>query len=459
MIIKSIPFLLLSLACVAHAQPAPSFKSANDNKSLSTLDIVEFGAVGDGTTDNSGAFSQVSSAATSLISSGSSVSIKIPAGKYKTSTPIQINADNNYGGHISVTGDGSSSVIMPTGTISAIDVEIKKGDVNFDISHLVVSKSFGAAGGEAVEIHSYSGPMGHGFLNDIVCDNLSSDGSKSPFHSCIHMRNVIRTDVSHVKNLYNAPGNGDPNAGIGIWEDGTDGLYTVDNHVRDLQQTDGFAYILLTGHVEGLTVDALTGLGGAYGVYAPGRSWSLISPGKDKERYPNNYLLWMTVTNSHINSYLRGIYAVSANSVKISNSLFYNTMLGSSNNIIPVYPDHSYLPLTTANQGGNNIGGYSYIGVDLVNPSWSHVYSNEIQSANAQGSTGLSVQKIDYDGTQDSCINNFVYSNISIGSTAASMSFGPGISKSFIYDNVIDGQYYNGSTGNIYYNNKSNGDF
>lgn len=425
------------------------------------LNVKSYGALGDGVTDDSRAFTAINSESAKRIAAGKNVAVYFPPGHYKTGVPLQIVIDNPQGSFTSIRGEGGSSVIEPLGTYSGVDLEIKSGDAHFNVSDLVVSKVSGRKGGEAVEIHSYTGPMGQGRVRNINCENMDRNGNRIPFHSCIHLRNVIRTDVSSIKNMNAGTGFGSPDSGIGIWLDGTDNLYTVDNHIHDIQQTNGFAYVAMTGHVEGATIDALTGLYAAYGIYAPGRSWLMTPAGsKNRAMYPNTHLLWVTLTNSHIATYFRGVYAVSSGAVKVANDLFFNAMLGSNRNIVTPDSDGTpYLPLTTNMQGGGRTRGYSYIGIDLVNAGTSHVYANEIQCAGAQASTGISVSNISYGGRQEDTRNNFIFDNGVFGSTGDSVVLGAGVKQTVIHDNVANGAYNNRSSDFLFDNNLQDNNF
>ncbi|MBV1835425.1 glycoside hydrolase family 55 protein [Novacetimonas pomaceti] len=368
------------------------------------LNVKDFGAQGDGVTDDTAAVEAAVTKAMSLLANGISVEIDFPPGKYKKSSPIvaEIRASSNT--NFAVIGALGMTTISDTGAHDGIDVTYSAFGGTFRVSDLRFDKSMSASpGGDAIKVHSQNQAIAHGIISDIYCDNIGSDGSTSrPFQSCLHLQNVIRSDIEHISNLNAGTGNAAWNAGTALWLDGTDGLYTVDNHATDIQVLGGFAAVALTGHVEGFQVDKITDLYTAYGVYAPGRSWLLTADGNNAAMYPNTTLLWVTVRDSHLNTYFRGAYFVSGGSINVYGNLLYNAFnsarSGDGQSMTPA--PGAYLPVST-NELAGSATAYSYSGSDMVNCSWCVVNDNEVHAATATNSTGILASHIGYDSTDD----------------------------------------------------------
>jgi len=90
-----------------------------------TVSVMDFGAVGDGATDDTAAIQAALNA---------SSSVYIPAGTYKTTAALTITGNSKF-----VYGDGANSVIKPYGAINAIQVGDGVGTVNLGgISNILI---------------------------------------------------------------------------------------------------------------------------------------------------------------------------------------------------------------------------------------------------------------------------------------------------------------------------------
>ncbi len=385
------------------------------------LNVKDYGVVGGGIGDDTQGLMKAEAVAQAQLTQTGRISILFPAGRILTSQPFVLSVP--VGGHVKIDGENGTTELMTTANTSAIRLIGQSytasppadGEIYVSLNGIRAVKANGtAAGSEAFEVIG-NNPLPEVDSTDLRC-SAPYGASKTPWHSCFHGVNVVRSDFNNLTMEDNGDNLGDPNQGIGLWIDATKGLYSVDNNVSKLQVVSGYAAVVLSNHVEGLKITQSLFLSNAYGVYAPG----LTAAGAASDASTD----WIDVSQTHVNDTIRGVYAVGANSVKVDDDVFYwsynvgTTPTLDSTAVLPV--DGSVLNPTGAN------GGLSYVGVDVINGSYAQVNNNEMQGFLAPYSNGIRLDSKTYGNSSakgqgqytvgGNTINSFQVMGVQIGS-------------------------------------------
>ncbi|MCQ8240506.1 hypothetical protein [Rhizosaccharibacter radicis] len=287
------------------------------------VDLADQGTVGDGVTDDTAAANMAVAKVNAALAAGKGTALFLPPGTYNVGAvnPIVVPQGVTFG----VFGSpGGTTVRERLGSTTPILVQEQKvgspgGYYQVTIRDLTMQLTAAAAGGNGVEIDGTPASQGGAQLQPTV-ENISciNNGGASAFwYACAKVANAEHVTMRRINDIAAGLGNGDPSQGVAAWlyttPDAATANFSVDHHLSDITITGGFTAVRSDNHVEGLQIDHVTAVGPAYGVYSP--VWAL-SGGK----YGVNYL---TLSGSHLNTKIAGIYCEACDSIKTSSDLMF----------------------------------------------------------------------------------------------------------------------------------------
>lgn len=264
-----------------------------ENRLEDYVSVKDFGALGDGSTDDTTAFQ-------AAIDTGKTV--RVPAGTYKITSTLSFSRQN-----VSVIGDGTRNTRirfdMTSGDGFDIDID-ESGGNSFYTAHLEGFRITASTGGvnRAIYIHSnnsFGEVYRHAYINNL---RISGNWSKG-----IDLLNTVAFRISDV-----VAGLGSATEAISIRGFSTDS--TISNvSINDITSGRGAA-IYIEGESEGIHVHQATVVNCTAGIY-----WESSSTGE-----PALY-----VSSSHINALQYCIYADKVFQLNINGNLFYAMGSGS----------------------------------------------------------------------------------------------------------------------------------
>ena len=278
------------------------------------VSVKDFGAVGDGTTDDTAAFQ---SAFNSCASTGSA--LRIPAGSYILSNLISASAATNV---FSIFGDGDGSTKLIWTSAGGIRLDYSSA-TNYRRAHggvyrdlCLFSRVLTGAGTAFTYIGSASGS---GSTNSVSFENIYIDNDVLTNNTNYYWNNGINITDGHSASVLFCYIYGNRNlsatdysgSGIIINEDCTEGAEIIGCAVGSWNKAVELKATAATSGTEGARVIACTLVTNGYGVYADNSL--LISAGNPG----------LNVTNNHISSTLADVYLIGANQIHISENLIY----------------------------------------------------------------------------------------------------------------------------------------
>ncbi|MBS0982135.1 glycosyl hydrolase family 28-related protein [Gluconobacter cerinus] len=355
----------LSVSAGASSSPRTLEKHFSD-----VVNVKDFGAQGDGQSDDTAALDAAFSYAENRTKSGS-VAVVMPMGTYLTTHTEQFTSHIADSGHgYTVEGDNGATILVNSGPGDVLQITANNG-VNA-IHGLAFRTTYtGNTHFDGLHVLGNSGPIANYNISDITCLNTDAAGNVYRLNACVHVQGGIHSHFDHIWNLGLPRGTGLPTEGIALLLDGQDASgYVVDNNASDVSQTGGFATLALYGHIEGIFANHLKSVYSSYGVFAPGEE--LIKKwGGNPALYTNFTLLGGAVTSSYFNARLRPVYMVGASEFHIDG----NEIGGIDDSA--ALAQSQYLPSTHQKFGGTGSKN-SWVGVDLINPSQDHVTNNYV---------------------------------------------------------------------------------
>lgn len=381
--------MLRLITCVS-LSAAIGFLVAPHSASGATLDnsainLREFGARGDNLSDDTNAYNSAVDRINERLSDGASVRFLIPPGKYilRNARPIALPQSSS----LEIEAEAGASLVEAEDRTPVIIREVARahGGISRVIVHgLTVTRRNDTPEshitGDGIDILGLPQSQGGGKMR-ITASDLRCDGR---FMACLKLENPVNATIRGFRSAMPGTFNADPTQGTGIW------LYTtpdparinasIDNHITDSVMTGGFAGIRIDNHSEGLQISAATIVGASYGLYAPA---DLRSNGAS----------WISVSGSHFNTSVAGIYAENASNLNFTGNLFFA--------LPPVaYGPNAQLP---RDFGAFSAASPGWAGIWALNASSSAFNGNSFYGflRPGQNSTGIRFSKMDDDKGRD----------------------------------------------------------
>ena len=294
-----------------------------------TLKVLNFGAVCDGVTDDTGAV-QAAFAAAAAVPNGAV--LEVPQRACLISGPVSQSLGAKRSIHLKGAG-GLSGFVSSNG--SGFSITLTDGTAGFDASDV----AFMRVG---------SGQAGTG---------LSVQATVTQTHTISHFRNVLfsgtgafwqvglrlsalSAPVIEGMRSYQPDGSGS-GSGYGLHLTGPDTAhFLTDAKISNSLFQGGYATIKVDGAVQGVYVANSEGIGSDYGIHASDATGVFLQE-------------LLTVTNSHWNNALAGIYMLNFHENQISNNLFLH--------FAPL-PARSYQAIFADRSGYMTITGNTFLG-------------------------------------------------------------------------------------------------
>ncbi|MCQ8240996.1 glycosyl hydrolase family 28-related protein [Rhizosaccharibacter radicis] len=293
------------------------------DKFVETIDVKDAGALGDGVSDDTAAINAAIAQVNARLAAGTGTALFLPPGAYSVGVlnPVIVPQGTTFGLFGSPGGTTIRERVAATTPILVQERKVgsQGGYYQITVRDLTVQLMSTTTGGNGVEIDGTPVSQGGGTLQPTV-ENVSciNNGAASAFWmSCVKVADAEHISVRRINDIAAGIGNGDPSQGTAVsiytTPDAATANFSVDHHISDVTITGGFAAVRSDNHVEGLQIDHVTAVGSTYGLYAP--AW-MLSGGK----YGVNYL---TLTGSHLNTKVAGVYCEACASAKFSNDLMF----------------------------------------------------------------------------------------------------------------------------------------
>lgn len=278
-----------------------------------TFDVRAFGAVGDGSTDDTSA---VNSAISAAITAGRGV-VYFPAGKYRLTSQIAVDISAAGNPAIAIRGDGeeitdlywtsaSGGFLVTLGTASGWEGD--KG--SFVISDLSMTTTQTGGGGSAIRFNG-TGASGLAPLKIIQNVAMSGEDTTKYWTRGIHSNDAGAINCVNVR--YQGKSSTTPNnLGVGFYVEGS-------NNPTDFQFVNCFFWLCekgweITGTAEGVYITNSTSIDVQTGV-----RWNTAAEEP-----------LLALSNSHIASYSYCLHLTNCIQYQICNNLLYGSVNGSS---------------------------------------------------------------------------------------------------------------------------------
>ncbi len=372
------------------------------------VDVRDFGARGDGASDDTAALASAVAAVNRLEAAGRSAVLRVPAGTYRARAVPQIDAVVHQA--VSVVGDGNGastlSLLTNAGGIrivfhpAADRRGTPSGQGNISGVRVTHAASVRGASGDAFALIGVSEAEGGGVTGGVL-DDLRCDPVASAFEACLRLQDVNDMHVGRIDYEGLPFGTGRMLDGTGVLLTSSPGSYSVDNVIDQLvMASGGFAGVRTIGHVEGTHVTNSTIFGAAYGLYFP--EWNDGADGN----------LYGSVIGNHVNTFVRGVYVEGAVSWKIADNLFYFFSIGGrqwANLAVGATP-----PIDAIHNPAD-AGEIQWSPIDLGNPVTDQITGNDLDGFDASGN-GIYLHVQAY-GRQPrgACASNTITANSVVG--------------------------------------------
>ncbi len=266
------------------------------------VNVRDYGALCDGTTDDAAAFRRAAVAATSTARRGGA-RIYIPAGTCHLGASLTLALP--AGRSVAVAGDGAGLTTLDFAPgIDGIAVSLSSGSAA-SVTGLTINRT-GAqvAGNTGLAITATGAVPGAVVVRDV---DTTSDRYPGSWANGIVLTSTADAVIDHVHTVAGFP----PEAANGLVIRGVDGRYAADTTISNSKFQGGNIGILVSGYVQGVLAANIFAIAGNFGV-----SWT---DGLANPRYVPELL---EITNSHINAIRQDVQAAGVG-VSVSDSLLW----------------------------------------------------------------------------------------------------------------------------------------
>ena len=329
------------------------------------VNVRSLGAVGNGVADDTSAFA---AAFTAAAAQATASRIVIPAGRYKLSAALSMSLSSAA---VTIQGGGSGvSELVWTSDTDGIVVAYASGGWWMRGSYANAAGGGGGTGaalqvrglslisdnqridgngvGIALKVNgdTVSGRPSPGtVLDDLL---ISGASTQQQWAEGARLFQAGYSDIANVKVLFSLVSG----SGIGIDLAGTATTNeSVDHHLRNIRVTYGATALQVGNGVQGVYVDQLTAVANSYGIV-----WNNTGSAHEDS---------LTVSNSHINTALRGIKASNVDTAIVHNTYFLSS----------------------------NTSGQAYIGVEAVNSAMLNINNNVFRGTFTGTQAGIKVSR------------------------------------------------------------------
>jgi hypothetical protein len=342
-------------------------------KLAETVSVKDFGAVGDGVTNDTAAFQ---SAFNYCASTGDA--LKIPAGTYILSDVISATGFQNV---FSIYGDGKGSTKLVWTSAGGIVLDYSSG-ANYRSTFGGQYKDFclfsRVLTGAGTAFSFIAPPVGAGSTSGVSFENLYIDNDVTTNNINFYWNNGISIKNSHSSAIISCDIYGNRTlasvnylgSGIIIDEDCTEGPQIIDCSVGSWNKAVELKASPNTAGTEGTRIISCTLVANGYGVYAD--MSSVINAGNPG----------INITNNHISSTLANCYLLGPNQLHISENLFYIRSNTTATTFYGVYLDNCISGVICENIFSYSVLVPNSYGVYLSGGRGFTIDGNLIQSSN-----------------------------------------------------------------------------
>lgn len=317
-----------------------------------TVKVLNYGAKCDGTTDDTAAI-RAAFAAAAAVQNGAV--LEVPQRACVITGTISQSLSANRSIHLRGAG-GLSGFLSPNG--SGIAITLTDGTATFDASDLAFIRTGSGQAGIGLDVKAtvvQAQSISH-FKNLLFSGNAIGGGTAA-WQEGLKLTSLSAPVVDGMRSFMpNGSGSG---SGYGLHLTGSDLQHFLgDAKVVNSLFQGGQATIKIDGAVQGVYVTNSEGIGSDYGIH-----------GADAT---GNYLQeLLTVTNSHWNNALAGVYLLNFNENQISNNLFLHFAPQAGVAWQAIFADHSGYTTVT----GNTVLGAGQGGETFFKATGSQLYA------------------------------------------------------------------------------------
>ncbi len=296
--------IAILLAAATASRRAPAEAAARPD----TIDVREYGARCDGTTDDSAAFLRAAGAAASA-ARRAGARIYIPSGTCHLKSSLTLTAPAGRGVALAGDGAGLTTLSFAPGTDG---VAITLGTASAaSVTGLTINRTGSNAAAHAgLAITETGASSGAVVVRDV---DTTSDRYPGSWANGIVLTSTDNAVIDHVHTVAGFP----PENSNGLVIRGAEARYAVDTTISNSKFQGGNIGILVSGYVQGVLATNIFAIAGNYGV-----SWT---DGLANPRYVAELL---EITNSHVNAIKQDVQAAGVG-VSVSDSLLWRWPDGS----------------------------------------------------------------------------------------------------------------------------------
>ncbi len=294
---------VLRLAILLLAATAPRLAEAEAAQRLpDTVNVRDYGARCDGTSDDSAAFLRAASAATST-ARRTGARIYIPSGTCRLRSSLSF--ATAAGRSVAVAGDGAGLTTLSFAPgIDGIAVALGLASAA-SVTGLTISRTgSNTAANTALAITETGAGSGAVVVRDV---DTTSDSYPGSWANGIILTSTDNAVIDHVHTIAGFP----PENSNGLVIRGAGTRYAIDTTISNSKFQGGNIGILVSGYVQGVLATNIFAIAGNYGV-----SWT---DGLANPRYVPELL---EITNSHVNAIKEDVQAAGVG-VSVSDSLLW----------------------------------------------------------------------------------------------------------------------------------------